>query len=383
MSRLRLPRRPPLRVWVWTAATLAVVVVAGLLWRGSDAAATTSTTAAAPTAVTGTPAAALEVAWSAAPTGPAPDRVVESGRLVLALADGFRVVDPATGDEAWRYTRANARLCGVTTVSGRVVALFSTGGRCNEMVAFDAGTGVRTWYRSAGFAADVTLSSTQGIVLARSAGGVATVDPIGNGTRWRYEVPGGCRLTDAVVGSSGVAVLQRCGDDASSAVLFDGLDGTQLWSRDLGVPRARLTGADRLVGVAAGDALQVLSPADGATLQDLPLPAAEADGPLHQAGADDAVLVWARDTVVVLDAASGALRWSAPAVGLPAVDGGGKTPDGAVLVPEDGAFVRRLLATGDEVSRSTTPAGAPVGGRAAVVGPTVVLASTEQVTAYR
>ncbi|WP_235495110.1 PQQ-binding-like beta-propeller repeat protein [Geodermatophilus sp. Leaf369] len=380
MSRLR---RPPLRVWVWTAAALAVVVVAGLLWRGSDAAATTSTTAGEPAVASGSPAAELAVAWTTTPTGPAPDRAVESGRAVLAQDDGFRVLDPATGDEAWRYTRSNARLCGVTTVSDRVVALFSTGGRCNEMVAFDAGTGVRTWYRSAGFAADATLSSTQGIVLARSAGGVATVDPIGNGTRWRYEVPEGCRLTDAVVGSSGVAVLQRCGEDASSAVLFDGIDGTQLWSRDLGVPEARLTGADRLVGVVAGDALQALSPADGTTLQDVPLPAAGGDGPLQQAGTDDAVLVWARSTVLVLDATTGALRWSLPAVGLPAVDEGGKTPDGAVLVPEDGAFVRRQLATGDEVSRSTAPTGAPVGGRAAVVGSTVVLATAEQVTAYR
>ena len=41
-----MPRRPPLRVWIWTAATVALVVVAALLWRGSDAAATESTTAA-------------------------------------------------------------------------------------------------------------------------------------------------------------------------------------------------------------------------------------------------------------------------------------------------------------------------------------------------
>jgi hypothetical protein len=50
--------RPPLRVWVWIAASVALVVVATLLWRGSDAAATESTTAAPAGVPVGAPAGA-------------------------------------------------------------------------------------------------------------------------------------------------------------------------------------------------------------------------------------------------------------------------------------------------------------------------------------
>ena len=61
----RSPVRPPLRVWVWIAATLVVVVAAALLWRGSDAADTESTTAAPADVPAGAPAGNLSPAWSA------------------------------------------------------------------------------------------------------------------------------------------------------------------------------------------------------------------------------------------------------------------------------------------------------------------------------
>ncbi len=379
-------RRPPLRAVGWTAATLAVVVVLGLLWRGSDAAATTSTTAATPTPVTGTPAAELSETWSAQPSGPAPRSVVESGRVVLALSDGVRALDPATGDEVWRYTRSNARLCDVTTTDGVVVAVFSTGGRCNEIVALDAGTGVRAWYRTVGFRDDVALAGADRIVLASSPTGLATIDPTGNNTRWRYEVPEGCRLTDADVGSTGVVALQVCGSDPVQALLFDGFDGSQTWTRDLGVETARLAGVDGLVDVVVQDTVEVLSPADGTTLQQVALPAGTTDlavEPLQQSLAGGTVVVWARGTALALDQVTGAALWSVPATGLPAVGEDGKTAGGAVLVPEDGALVTRDLGTGAELARSSVPADLPTGGRTTVVGPTVVVATPDQVVGYR
>src|SRR5690242_10536000 len=140
-------RVPPLRVWVWTAATVALVVVAALLWRGSDAAATESTTSAPADVPSGTPAGAVSAAWSAA-GDPAPERVVESGRVILGSPHGVRALDVATGAEAWHYTRSNARLCGVTVTDGVAVAVFRTANRCDEGVALDAGTGVRRWTRN-------------------------------------------------------------------------------------------------------------------------------------------------------------------------------------------------------------------------------------------
>jgi hypothetical protein len=52
-----------------------------------------------------------------------------------------------------------------------------------------------------------------------------------------------------------------------------------------------------------------------------------------------------------------------------------------LLVPEDGAFVRRDRATGEVLGRSG--ADVPAGGSAARVGPVVVLRLPDRVLAYR
>ncbi len=378
MSRVR---RPPVRIWVWTAATLVVVVVAVLAWRGSDAAATSSTTAEPAGAVDGTLPARLSASWTAA-QGPAAGAVVESGRVLHALRDGVAMLDPAGGAEAWHYTRSNARLCGATAVDGLVVALFSTGGRCNELTALRADTGERLWYRSVGFRSDAALAGTDRIVLASSPTGLTTVDPAGNNIRWHHPVPEGCRFTAAAVGSTGVVALQQCADGDLQVVLLDGFDGTLRWTRDLGTSRAQLVGADGVVDVVVDDALQVLSPADGGTLQALALPSAAADdGEPQQAGAQDAALVWLRGTLYVLDAASGAVRWTVPALGLPST-GTAKGDPTSVTVPEDGAFVTRDLATGAETARAPTADAIPAGGRACLVGSSVVVASADGLAAF-
>lgn len=369
------------RVWVWTAVTVAVVVVAVLAWRGSDAAATSSTTAQAAVPAGGSPAAQVAQAWSAPLDGGGPGAAVESGRVLVPAADGVAMVDPATGAEAWHYTRSGARLCGATAVDELVVVLFSTGGRCNELTALRAGTGERLWYRSVGFRADATLTSTDRIVLATSPTGLATVDPTGNNIRWHRPAAEGCRLTSSAAGSTGVAAVQECADGSVQVLLLDGFDGTLLWTRDLGGTPARLAGADGLVDAVVGDQLQVLSPADGTTLQSVALPAGAGDGPLLQTATGTTALVWAGGTTYAQDTATGALRWSLPSTGLPstATD---KTTVTSVLVPEQGAFVVRDLVTGTELSRSTTTDDVPAAGRATAVGPTVVVTAPDEVAAF-
>src|SRR3954470_7584141 len=180
--------RPPLRVWVWTAATAALVVLAALLWRGSDAAATQSTTSASADVPAGTPADAVSEAWSV--TGdPVPESVVEADRVIVGSRHGVRAVDVGTGAETWHYTRSNAVMCGMTATDGVVVAVFRTANRCDEAVALDAGTGVRQWTRNVRLRADATLDSTDRIVLATSPTGVVTIDPTGDNIRWRYSPP--------------------------------------------------------------------------------------------------------------------------------------------------------------------------------------------------
>jgi outer membrane protein assembly factor BamB len=379
-----LVRRPPLRVCVWTAATVALLLVAALLWQGSDAAATESTIAAPAGAPSGAPAGAVSEAWSA-DGGPLPETVVQDGRVLVGSAHGVHALDPVTGEESWHYTRANARMCGLTVTDGVAVAVFATADRCDEAVALDAGTGVRAWTRSLDLAGDAVLDSTAGIVLASNPRGLLTLDPTGNNVRWRYAAPKGCRLLAADAGSTGVAVLQRCGNTADLEVrLLDGFTGSVHWSRDLpvaGEADVRLLGADRAVTVLVGDEVQILAGPDGSMLARLPVPTEATD--VEQATFGAVSLVRVDGTVSVLDASTGAALWEAPATGLPASGAGKDADDPATLVlPDEDGFSSREPATGGEVDRFPV-SGVPAGGTASVIGPVVVLRLDGRVLGYR
>jgi outer membrane protein assembly factor BamB len=381
-------RRPPLRVWVWTAATLALAVVAVLLWRGSDAAATEHTTASAPAVPTGAPAATLARAWTSA-ANPAPGGVVESGRVILGSTHGIRALDPATGREVWHYTRSNAQLCGETAVDQLVVAVFRTADRCDEAVALHADTGGYRWTRTVNFSRDVTLTSTTGIVLAGDPTGLVTIDPAGDNIRWRYAAPDGCRLAGAVAGTAGVALVQNCAGSAAPQVrLLDGFTGSPHWTADVPVTDGEelaLAGADGVVTVVAGDSLRALARADGAVVATVALdPAGDDAAPLAGLAGGDAV-VWARGLLCAFDPGSGALLWQQPARGLPLTrtdldEGGAGTP---LFVAEDGAFVQRDPQTGAELGRSAVDGDLPAGGTSEAVGDAVVYSAAGQVLGYR
>jgi outer membrane protein assembly factor BamB len=378
------PFHPPLRVIVWAAATVVLLVVATLLWRGSDAAATESTTAPPADVPSGTPAGAVSAGWSA--DGQLPEgTVVQSGRVLVGSRHGLRALDPVTGREAWHYSRSNARMCGVTVTDGVAVAVFATADRCDEAVALNAGTGVRAWTRNILLRGDATLSSTERIVLASSPTGVVTLDPIGDNIRWRSAAPAGCRFLGTAVGSSGVALLQRCaGAEVAQLRLLDGFNGTSHWSRDVPLSGAdpRLLGAGPLPTLLLDGAVQTFAPADGTVLARLPVSGSTAGVQAAEAGA--LTLVRADGTLTALDA-SGTTVWAVPALGLPSTAGTvGKSPPGPaeLLVPADGAFVRRDRATGAELGRSAAT-GLPDGGIATSVGPVVVLRLPDRVQTYR
>ena len=374
--------RPPLRVWVWTAATVALVVVAALLWRGSDAAATESTTAAPADVPSGTPAGAVSEAWSD-DGGPLPEDVIEDRRVVVGSAHGVHALDVVTGEEAWHYTRSNARLCGLTATNGLAVAVFATEDRCDEAVALRADTGVRAWTRNVSFRGDAELDSTDRILLATSPTGLVTLDPTGNNIRWRYVPPAGCSITGTEVGSAGVAVLQRCGGaDALQLRLLDGFGGDPHWTRDLPAAEGadvRLLGADGLLGVLVGDEVQALAAADGAVRHRL-----QADGDVQQLTAGAVTLFRTGGTLSALDVASGSPLWEAPAIGLPSApvpDKDDATPD-VLLVPDEDGFAHRDPATGAELDHSAA-GDLPAGGVATGVGPVVVYRLSDRVLGYR
>jgi hypothetical protein len=127
---------------------------------------------------------------------------------------------------------------------------------------------------------------------------------------------------------------------------------------------------------------------NGNVLQTYDLPATDDDPAtetLHQAGMGSVALVWARGTVWALDESTGEARWSRPAVGLPTVQDVAQVAPGAasVLVPEEGGFVRRDLATGEELERLPVEGGLSAPGRTATVGPVVVYRLPDRVIGYR
>lgn len=372
----RSPSAPPLRVWVWIAATLALVAVAALLWRNSDAAATESTTSAPADVPAGAPAGAVEEAWAV--DGDAlPADVVEEGRVIVGSDHGVRALDVATGEVAWQYTRSNARLCGLTVADGVAVAVFRTAGRCDEAVALEAGTGVRAWTRNMSLRGDAVISSTASIVLAGSPTGVVTFDPRGNNLRWRAAPEEGCRFLGAVAGSAGVVVLERCADDGARLRLYDGFEGTEVWTADLpGDGDVSLLGADALVGVRAGAEVRLFAPEDGALRTTLPVEPAEAAAQTTAAGL---ALVRTGDVLSAIDPTTGGIRWSVPADGLPAA---APFETGEVLVPTTGGFVRIDALSGLELGRITA-ADVPPDGVATVAGPVVVLRLDDGVRGYR
>jgi len=379
-------RRPPLRVWVWTAATLVLVVVATLLWRGSDAAATSRSTASPAADPTGSPAGELSQAWTRT-AGVLPEQVVAGGRVITGDRHGITALDPATGKTVWHYTRSNAVLCGLTATEDVAVAVFRTRVRCDQAVALRADTGVYAWTRSVDLDSDVTLRSTRNTVLAVSRGSVVAIDPLGDNIRWST-APHDCSVLDAVPGSSGIAVLLRCpGTQALRVRLLDGGKGDATWTQDLSTndgSRVQLAGADGGVAVVVGDELQFLGAADGVVSSTLPLPAAGQDDarPMSTV-AGPLVLTWARGTLVAR-ASDLAVLWRVPALGLPTPQASLKTltMSSPLLVPEEGAFVALNPSNGQETGRSVLD-GLATGGVATVVGDVVVYRLPDRVIGYR
>jgi outer membrane protein assembly factor BamB len=123
--------------------------------------------------------------------------------------------------------------------------------------------------------------------------------------------------------------------------------------------------------------VHLLAETDSSELGQIPVTDA---GPARQLVVGDTVLVWQGGTLTAVDAGTGAAKWQQPARGLPTTMG--KTVPGALLVPGDGAFVQRSLASGDEVGRSAAP-DVPDGGEASRVGPVVVYRVGDRVLAYR
>ena len=312
--------------------------------------------------------------------------------MLVGSAHGVRALDPVTGEEAWHYTRSNARLCGLTADRRRRGRRVRHRGplRRGRRPATPAPACARGPAASAS-PATPTLDSTD-----RDRARHATRPACSPSTRAATTSggatprPEGCRLLDADVGqhrrrrrcsAARTAPTSSCGCSTASP-------GRPHWTRDLPAAEGadvRLLGADGAVTVLVGDEVQTLAGPDGARAQ----PAAGARGDdgrravdrrRRLAGADRRHGVGAgrRDRARRL--------WEAPAIGLPAATG----PRRRTPTPGRRRWCCRTRRGSPSATRPPAPSPrAPrwpacrPAGTASVVGPVVVYRLDDRVLGYR
>ena len=362
----------------------AVVAVAVPVVRHSDAFTTTVRTAPdAPVAPEQTvPPASVRQLWTA-PTGAAAapvggPSVIETG------ANRVAGLDPATGRERWSYQRGNARLCDAARQDGLVLALFARSHGCRDLVALDAATGGRRWYRTVEITTSARLTSTQGTAVVTGGGQMIAVDTVGGLNRWTYSTAD-CTLDPAVPGESAVATVSRCPGGLRRLVVHPATVDKAPWVGSLPPDSdPHVLSADGRVVVLIGNALSIYSVAEDKDGKQTASPAGEiSDDRLAGTGTPaavvdgDVLVAWTGTTAVGVDLRKPMVLWRAPATGPPTL-----IRQHQVLLAGPDGFAIRSAATGQPVT--TVAAGTAVPDRAGLssIGRLIIAAGAGRLVAY-
>ncbi|MFA5710550.1 hypothetical protein [Mycolicibacterium sp.] len=258
------------------AAIAAIVAIAAVaIWWTSDARATQSRPADAPSKsippADAVPA-ALDELWSA-PSATTDLPLVASGTVVTGDGSTVEGRDPLTGETRWSYAR-DRQLCGVTWVYQYAVAVYPDVRGCGQVSTIDSSTGRRGPART-GYADDrVRLSSDGTVVLSTGSTRLELwrsdmVRMIGFGevdARVKPNQTGlgqGCAITSAAASPLAVSLLQACpGEvDVRLTLLRPGDEDDEPTQRDVPQP-----------DVAPDSTARVLAVSDTITAVYLPTP---------------------------------------------------------------------------------------------------------------
>jgi PQQ-like domain len=323
------------RRWYLAALTVVVVLVAALVavvWSRSEivhAHLRTASTA-APSLQPGPLSATPTLAWRT------PDRTaigapLSGGTLVTYSDHTVSGRDARTGAVTWSYTRTDRTICQVVQEQARTVTFFRHSGNCDEVNAFETGTGRRAWER--------TLD-TEG----NPVNGEPTITPLADGIivstssviyairirdafdYWEYAEPAGCRMTGLAVGAAGALIAQQCAD-GPHLLLRDRFAGNDASDHPV---KWRLNRVSAVPWV-AGAFLAALDPTTrelvrynatkGTVAGRLPLP----DQPstttnLQVTTATDAELIWDGEHTYTIDGTGTQLLWTAQTQAVPSLD---------------------------------------------------------------
>lgn len=361
----------------------AVVAVAVPVVRDSDALTTTIRTSPDNPAVpeTGPLPAGVRQLWTA-PTASATAPV--SGPTAISTgADRVAGLDPRTGAERWSYERGNARLCDTDQQDGVVLALFKKADGCRDLIALDAATGARRWYRTLELRTDATLTSGPGVGVATAGDRMIAFDTGGGLNRWTYTAAG-CALDPATVGQVAVVTVARCAENVRRLIVHLPFAEKDPWVGSLPTGSApHVLTANERVTVLSGPALTTYSVSQDADQKVTAAPTGEVrDARLAATGTPAAVadgdflVVWTGTTAVGTDLRNRTVLWTAEATGPPTL------AEGQVVLAGPDGFTVRPASTGKPVT--TVPAGTPVPARAGLsrIGRLVVVAGAGRLVAY-
>jgi outer membrane protein assembly factor BamB len=262
--------------------------------------------------------------------------LVDDGSVLIADGSGsVAALTETAGTTQWTVAPGGRGPGSLVIVGDEVIDGAADGG----LHAIDLETGAPGWSHVVAAGERLSISSDgQTIVAASAAGHVVAVDTAGT-ERWRFDVGGPVARGPAIAAGIGYV-----GSASGRVVAFRLDDGREIWHRDLGNGEITTPAvAARLVFVAHGIG-------DGHSTPPI---------------------------LFALDATTGAERWhwTSPAVTrlfVGAVEG-----SSVYLLDERGAVTVVDIATG--TGRPFHAANGPYGALAAIVGPTIYLASSDHV----
>ena len=391
----------------------ALIVIAALVWTNGEAAhATLHTVDQQPAALTvTTPTATQAQAWRTADRTAA-GTPVWRGTVITYSTHTVSGRDARTGARTWSYDRSDRTVCTAAQIAGVTVAIYQRDRSCDEVSAFDSGTGRRKWTRTldengqpVDGRPDFQFNGTTMLVPTSSA--VYAIDPGSGIDRWTYNRVG-CTIEHAVLGTAGVLISQDCTDVDCANVKFCG-KGRQLLLRDptaerldddkpnfdqitwndignTGVP----VSADTVVSAVqpGSNVLDTLNPADGKLVHAVQLKPAPTDlDRISPASTDTTQYLWIDGRLSALTAGSASPLWSVATVAAPTVE----TPDGIdlgansavrITVPTSTGVATLDPATGKASGRFTVPAPA-AGSTVWRLGGGFLVSSRSGTVAYR
>ncbi len=360
------------------ALTVLALVAAVVVWRFSDAVATTSVTGPPGDPAPAEPATVpttLSQAWQS-PSSATPAPVTVESTVVTG--DGSEVLghDALTGALRWRYAR-DIPLCTVGAAWGRAVAVSRRGEFCSEVTTLDGGTGARGPQRNADLGLGARLLGN-GALLAGTTPELVEVwrsDLVKTTEYGLTQAPEqpekqprtGCRYSSFAMVPGRLAVLELCPGEPTERLTVLKPDAAEADKPEPQFSTA-LPGRGGLLVAMTADLVAVAMPGPprllildgtGALQQSYPLPDGELTGaagpvatvrtdPRPVGGNDGGQLYWWSGAhTVALDGTELRPLWTVPGTlgtGLPFADGVLIPVPGALLVvdPERGTPLRSL-----------------------------------------